>query len=182
MKVAIKIILIYFCLVFITVSCQKGINSSLMKVGLTDAGPSPQDSGYSHVYIDIKQISIGYTGAQNDVWMDLPTNAGIYDLLKLTNNLTTVISNEITVPIGRVGQIRLILGVNNSITIGGASFNLKVASGITSGVKILVDADIKRTQNLWIVLDFNVSKSIIQNGTGDFTLVPVIEVKSISNY
>jgi hypothetical protein len=178
MKKITKLSLLIVFLVSTTISCKKNINSGQLRVDMTDS-PS---NGYEHIYIDLKQVSVHYDGSREDTWMNLPTNKGSYDLLELTNNLTVVIVPECDVPIGKISQIRFILGEQNSVVIDGISYFLKIPSSYTSGIKIKVNQVIKRRKNLLIVLDFNAEKSVKQIGTGNYIMEPVIEVKSVSNY
>ena len=179
MKAIIKFSLTFLCLVFIIVSCEKDINSGRMIVKMTCSNDSVP--AYEHVYVDIKQVSINYLGSKQDSWIDLSTDAGIYDLLELMNDVTIALTDEEKLPIGKVGQIRLLLGNNNTVVVAGTAFPLKVPSAYTSGVKIVVNQEIRRTQKIIITLDFDAEQSINQDN-GDFIMNPVIKVKSISYY
>jgi hypothetical protein len=159
-------------------SCERDINSGTLKVELTDSATTT----YDHIYIDIEKVSVHYSGAQEGSWIDLPTNTGIYDLLLLANDVTVILADEKEIPIGRVSQIRLLLRNNNTIVVGGQIFDLKIPSGYETGIKVQVYQEIKRNQRLLIVLDFDAEKSILQNGTGDYSLHPVVKVKRVSYY
>lgn len=181
MKKIIGLGILFLAFACINVSCNKemNINSGRIKIVMTDA---VQANIYEHVYIDLKQVSINYDEAKPDVWMDLPTNTGIYDLMELTNNVTTVITSETSIPIGKVYQIRLILGDNNSVVINGDSHFLKLPSAYSSGIKVKVNEEISRNENLLVLLDFNADKSIHKDGGDTYIMNPVIDVKNISNY
>ena len=146
-----------------------------VKIHLTDA---PGD--YLKVNIDIKQVRIHIAddSTSNDGWIDLPTNAGIYDLLELQNGIDTTVVDSTIVPAGKVSQIRFILGPNCSVqTKDSVYHDLKVPSGEQSGLKINVHRDIPQGQTLHILLDFDADKSIHQKGNGEFSMKPVIKIK-----
>lgn len=146
-----------------------------VKINLTDA---PGD--YLQVNIDIKQVRIHIAddSSSNDGWIDLPTRAGIYDLLKLQNGIDTTVVDSTVVPSGKVSQIRFVLGPDCSVmTKDSVLHDLKVPSGEQSGLKINVHRDIPAGQTLHVLLDFDADKSIHQKGNGDFSMKPVIRIK-----
>jgi hypothetical protein len=180
MKAKINLILTVGLIALLNGSCEKSANSGYIKTEMTCV--QQDTSAYQQVNVDIKQVSIHYEGSQNDSWIDLPTNSGTYDLLEIRNDITVLISDEARIPIGKVTQIRMLLGTNNSVVLGGVSYYLTVPSAYTSGVKINVDQEIQRNDYLMITLDFRADESINLSGSGNYMLKPVIKVKSVSNY
>ena len=176
MRSILKFTVIIFCILFFIAGCKRGANSGCLQIEMTDI---PPDSVYEHVYIDLQRISINYDGAQSGTWMDLPTKQGVYDLLELQNDITVAITSKTWVPIGRINQIRFILGDNNTVVVRGVSHYMKVPSAYTSGIKILVNYTVGRNHNLIIVLDFDAQKSIHIKGNGDYSMEPVISVRRI---
>ncbi len=74
--------------------------------------------------IDIVDIQINVTDNDNNGWQSLPNlKKGIYNLLDLVNDKDTLLVNA-EIPAGRVQQIRLILGPNNSIRLNDGSSQL----------------------------------------------------------
>src|SRR5215212_11158430 len=93
--------------------CKKDDNNNgggygSMRVKMTDA---PGD--YKEVNVDIKLVEINHNGN----WIALSTNAGVYDLLKLRDSVTVPISDSVVINRGKVTQIRLILGNNNTVVV-----------------------------------------------------------------
>lgn len=153
--------------------CKKDNNggSGSMRVKLTDA---PGD--YKEVNVDIRMVEIHHDGK----WMALPTNAGVYDLLKLRDSITTPISDSVVINRGKVTQMRLILGDSNTVVVDSVgTFPLKVPSAYNTGIKINVDTEITVDQHLEIVLDFDAAQSVNKTGNGEYILEPVIKVKSV---
>lgn len=152
--------------------CKKSDPNGYMTVKMTDA---PGD--YMHVNVDIQKVEVHYANGNN--WVTLSTNAGVYDLLALQNNVTAVLANNTQVPAGKVSQMRLMLGTNNTVqlTADSSIHPLTIPSAYNSGVKINVDQTIPSNQTLVITLDYDADKSINKNGNGEYIMNPVISVK-----
>ena len=85
-------------------STQNGTGA--IRINLTDA-----PAKYLEVNVDIKQVRIHVSddSSSTDGWIDLPTNAGIYNLLDLQNGIDTTIVDSTLIPAGKVSQIRFVL-------------------------------------------------------------------------
>ena len=137
-----------------------------MALRLTDA---PGD--YEAVFIDVKEVIIKYSNGRED--LNLGINAGIYDLLELTNGVNVLLFND-EVPAGNISQIRLVLGANNTIVVDGQTIPLDTPSAQQSGLKIQVDKTLEPGILYEFMLDFDVDKSIVAQGNGGYSLKPVI--------
>lgn len=151
-------------------SCNKDEKSRL-SIYLTDA---PAD--YDAVNIDIVRVEIKATSDQGENgWQELPINAGIYNLLEFTNGMDTLLSS-VELPAGKVSQLRLILGNNNTIVVNGSSqpLPLETPSAQQSGLKFNIHADLEEgvTYKLWI--DFDCARSVVVTGANEYKLKPVI--------
>ncbi len=172
-----KKLLILFIFITALISCQKdnlteNTASSRIIFKLTDA-----PAAYDKVFIDI----VGARVIINDSIIDLNVNTGIYNLLDFVNGKDTVLVDQ-EIPSGKLSQIRLILGDNNSLMIGNESFDLKTPSAQQSGLKLNVHEDFVQGIGYEYTIDFDASRSIVQTGNGKFILKPVLKVftKSIS--
>jgi hypothetical protein len=98
---------------------------------------------------------------------------GVYNLLDFRNGIDTVLASS-DLPAGTLSQMRLVLGSNNSVVIGGQAFPLKTPSAQQSGLKFNIHAKLTSgiVYRLWI--DFNAGSSIVTTGNGGFILKPVI--------
>jgi hypothetical protein len=161
-------------LLFAVVIASLGLNScdsdSSQKsypynVRMTDA-PGP----YEEVNIDLQAVEV--TG-NNGVTIFLNTTAGIYNLLDLSNGLTTLIATSVLND-AQVGQIRLILGSNNTVVTNGVSYPLSTPSAEQSGLKLLVNQTLEADIQNEILIDFDANASIIQTGNGSYKLKPVL--------
>ena len=102
------------------------------------------------------------------------------NLLDFQNGLDTLIGQAF-VPAGKLNQIRLILGPNNSIVTATDSVSLKVPSGSQSGLKLLVNYTLQADLVYEFSLDFDAHRSIVLKGNGDYSLKPVIRVFTSSS-
>ncbi|HRG37722.1 MAG TPA: DUF4382 domain-containing protein [Bacteroidia bacterium] len=169
---------------FLIQACKKDVISgqapvstgtAAIRVKLTDA-----PANYLQVNVDIKQVRIHISADSNstDGWIDLPTNAGIYNLLELRNGIDTTLVDSTLIPAGKVSQIRFVLGPNSSVmTADSVLHDLKVPSGQQSGLKINVHRDIPAGYTFNLLLDFDAEKSVNEKGNGDFSMKPVIRIK-----
>lgn len=144
-----------------------------VEVRLTDA---PGD--YEEVNIDIQGVEIhSNTGNQSNGWMALNISPGVYSLLELTNGLDTLLGT-IELPAGKISQIRLKLGENNTLKVDGVTKDLSTPSAQQSGLKLNLHADLQEGITYKILLDFDVARSIVDKGTGNYSLKPVIRAIS----
>jgi hypothetical protein len=158
-------------LAFAIVSCRKEENgTSKMTVKMTDA---PGD--FQQVNVEVLQVEVH----SSQGWVSLPTNQGVYDLLTLQNDITTVLVNQGELPAGHMDQFRLILGANNTIMIDSLVHPLQTPSSHHSGLKINVNADFAPNETYELLIDFDAGQSIVEQGNGGFLLKPVIKSQGI---
>lgn len=165
----LSVIALFLAMAF--VGCRKdnndfGDGTSFLKFNLTDA-PGPYD-----------EVNVEIIGAQviiNDSVVDLEVNEGVYNLLDLTNGKDTILVED-QVPAGRLSQVRLILGSDNSIVIGDDTYELKTPSAQQSGLKLKVHADFLQGVAYEYTIDFDAARSIVVTGNGGYILKPVLRV------
>lgn len=162
-------VLLFTCssIVFAVVACKKDSSTTALRVKLTDAPAS-----YEEVNIDLKEVRLKFDNDTSS-WITLQTNAGIYNLLELQNGVDTLIS-EAVVPQGKIKEVRLVLGENNSIKASGETYPLTIPSGSESGLKIKVDKSLRASVDS-LTIDFDAALSVV-NEAGWFKLRPVIRV------
>ena len=166
-----------FALILAFQSCKKSDSSnsqpSKINIYLTDA---PAD--YQAVWIDIQQVMVqSDADSQGDSgWISVPLlKPGKYNLLDLRNGKDTLLGG-VSLPAGKVSQIRLILGEDNQVVLeDGSTVDLKTPSAQESGLKLNVDADLKAGIPYELVMDFDAGRSIVKAGnSGQYILKPVI--------
>lgn len=155
---------------FLWVACSDDDRGNArIEVRLTDA---PGD--YEKVNIDIQAVEVHSSeGEQSSGWTSLTVNKGVYNLIDLTNGLDTLLA-EAELPAGKISQIRLILGSDNSVQIDGNEIHLTTPSGSQSGLKLNVQTELTEGITYKILLDFDAARSIVKRGNGDYNLKPVI--------
>ena len=141
-----------------------------LEVRLTD---DPGD--YEEVNIDILDIQINVTDNENNGWQSLPNvRKGIYNLLDLVNDKDTLLVNA-DIPAGRVQQIRLVLGPDNTIKLNDGTVEpLETPSAQQSGLKLNIHQDVLGGILYTLVMDFDAARSIVTTGNGKYILKPVI--------
>jgi hypothetical protein len=178
-----------------------GGSNGTIKVSLTDA---PSDlANVSQVNITVDEVRVhdeaassaadgGPDAAGDGVdgrgWIVLCSEQRTYDLLGLTNNRFAPLCTQaladggsdaasISVPAGRISQVRLhVVSAQLVFSDGTAPVSLAVPSGATSGLKIDVGQDVPAGGTLDLKLDFDAAASITRQGTGTYTLHPVLRV------
>lgn len=170
----LKSFLLSIIVVFTLFSCDNNsddpIGKSILRISLTD---SP--GNYEAVYVDIQEIRVNATNEDESGWVTLDNvNAGVYDLVKLTNGIDTLLG-ENEIPAGKISQIRLILGDQNSVVDGEDSVEMKTPSAQQSGLKLKVNATLEAGLAYDILLDFDAARSVVKAGnSGKYILKPVI--------
>lgn len=157
-------------------SCKK-LAGSNVQFRLTDA---PGD--YDSVIVEVKAISILYADADSaNGWVQLNTKAGFYDLLQLQNDISVAIADKKDLRPGKINQVRFELGETNYVVVGGIRFDLKVPSGMQTGIKINLNTTLEAGRDYVITLDFDAKASIVTPGLENtYLLKPVIKVKAIA--
>lgn len=164
-----KIMFVTFIgLLFIQISsCNKDKNSEKahLSVRMTDA-----PANYDAVVIDVQGLEITGSGGGTVL---LSINAGVYNLLELSNGVNTLIATG-DLNAGAVSQIRLILGTNNTVKVAGVDYPLSTPSAMQSGLKLQVHQTFEAGVSYSILLDFDASQSIVSKGNNEYQLKPVI--------
>ena len=89
--------------------------AAVLNVRLKDAPAVIYDS----VMIDVQGVEVNSNNG--NAALMLGANAGLYNLLDYANGKDTLIASD-TIPITTISQIRLILGSNNYVVIGGTRY------------------------------------------------------------
>lgn len=170
----------FFLLALITVSlsffaCNKNDSSASdsskahLQVYLSD-----DPGNYDAVFIDVQDVKINYSNDTANGWVSLnQVNRGSYDLLRLINDKDTILGNA-DVNTGTIEQIRLILGSNNYVRIGGVNYPLETPSAQQSGLKLNIHQAVNAGILYKLLMDFDVARSIVKTGNSKYILKPVI--------
>lgn len=156
----------------ISSGCKKKEGDSQMTVKMVDA---PGD--FQQVNVEVLQVQVHHSGQG---WINLPTVAGVYDLLTLQNDVSATLVNAGTLPSGDLQQLRLILGDENTVMVDSLYYPLATPSAQQSGLKINLNTNFAPNTQYELVLDFDAEQSIVTQGNGSYSLKPVIRVLSIN--
>lgn len=159
------------CLALFTLSrCSKSdLSTTTLEVRLTD-GPGD----YEEVNIDIQGVEVHTDGGDPATgWKPLTITAGVYNLLKLTDGIDTLLGKT-ELPSGHIEQIRLKLGNNNSVKSLGQTSVLNTPSAQQSGLKLVINTNLQEGITYKLLLDFDAARSVVSTGSGKFNLKPVI--------
>lgn len=131
---------------------------------------------FKAVNIDIQKILVKYDGSGNEQEVKL-NHPGVYNLLDFSNGYDTLLGS-ITVPPGKISQIHIMFGQNNSFVNDSENVTLNLAPEIENGMIISTDQKVTEEKifNLWI--DFDASRSVISSGNRNYSLRPVVRVFS----
>lgn len=153
------------------VSCNtKNNGNAQLKFSLTDA-PSVE---YTAVNLDVQGIEVGVGEASKSDWVALDLiQPGIYNLLDYRNGENILLANE-AFPAGKISQVRLILGPDNTVIKDGIEYPLTTPSAQESGLKFNFNQVLEADLMYSFVIDFDASRSIVETGNGKFLLKPVI--------
>jgi len=168
-------------------ACSSG-DTGRLSLSLTD---KPTDQ-YKAVYITIAEIDVNNEADPDDVWTTVATPNQTYDLLALANGVRQELALA-NLAAGSYSQLRLIIGTQatDGINILGQAHpfanyvigadddvhELKVPSGIQTGVKIVKGFAINENQTTELILDFDASRSVVVAGnSGKFLLKPTVKV------
>ena len=178
-----SIILFSFLLVFSS-SCNKADDDNVGTANLSVHLKSSEHfkaSSYQAVNLDIQQVyyhNSTDSGATSG-WFELETNSGIYDLLKDSQALDTLLAFDSSLKVQTISQIRIVLGEENSVLKGGQTYALETPSAQSSGIKVQVHAELMAGKDYKMYMNINMDKSILETGNGTVKLKPVIDATVI---
>lgn len=164
-----KNLIIIFSVLLIISACSND-ETARIRVTMIDA-----PANYNAVNVDVQDVMINASAGENG-WVSISDSAiGTLNLLELVGGLEAVLADK-EVPAGKLSQIRLVLGSNNSIVVNGATYALSTPSAQQSGLKLQVHENLEEGITYEFKLDFDAAKSIVESGNGNYSLKPVIRV------
>lgn len=155
-------------------SSDKDNGTSRIVVKMTD-GPGD----YDNVFVEVLDVKIKSSSDTDEGgWVSIGNvNPGVYDLLELTGGVTLLLA-ENDVPSGFIGQMRLILGENNTVVKDGVTYPLNTPSAQQSGLKLKINQNLEPNITYNFLIDFDVNHSIVveAGNSGNYNLHPVLRV------
>jgi len=168
-----------------------GSATGVLSLSLLDA---PTDE-YQAVYVTIDEVQVHMAGG---AWEVVGSPDKTYNLLELVNGVREQLGIT-ELETGHYTQMRLIIGddpdsginifsqshpfANYMIDLSDDYHELKIPSGLQTGIKIVHGFDINENQTTELILDFDASKSIVKAGaSGKWLLKPTIKVLETEEY
>jgi hypothetical protein len=161
-------------------ACQgSSTGNATMSVHLVD-GPS---GTFTQVNLHVVKVEISKDGTG---WITLGTPNVTVDLLSLTGGVAETLVDGASIPAGTYGQMRLVLGDGNTVCTeplvegacpAAALHDLKVPSGMQSGVKLDVHFDVQPDTTKDVFVDFDAHRSVFVHqagSSGQYILRPVV--------
>ena len=145
-----------------------------LKMYLIDS-PAALDS----VIICVTRVEVHKAGSDSTSgWFVINDSTRYFDLLQLTNGASAILGDT-SLPAGQYTQIRLFIGDGSYVIDQGIKHDLEVPSDSQSGLKLIHQFTIEPVKLYELLLDFNVEKSIIITGNGQYKLKPTIKVTPV---
>lgn len=187
------------CAALLVAACGGGGDDSAATGTLRTAMTDAPSCGYDNVFVTVDRIRVNNSataspdsGGWSELVLDQPRQI---DLLDLQNGVIEELG-ELTLPVGRIQQVRFVLVDNatanpadidfdpdadptrapNHVVFSAGGFEeLKTPSGQQSGVKINVGIDVAEGQVADLLIDFDACKSVVEAGnSGNYLLKPVL--------
>ncbi len=160
------------CIFIILSGCSKSTKTTSkgeIKIYLAD---EPTD--FDAVNIVVSQVSVHTSDGDTVLgWRVICDTTQTFDLLELRNGAMVLFADHQLDP-GHYTQIRLKVGDGSHVIVDSSQYDLEIPSGYQSGIKINHQFQIEEDVTYELLLDFDAQKSIIEKGTGQYQLKPVI--------
>jgi len=144
-------------------------DDAVMNVKLVDA---PID-GYKEINLNVQEVRIYREAEESDNasdesgWITLGRPNRTINLLELVGGVSETLVEGATLSAGHYTQMRLVLEQGNTVKLADDTVHdLKVPSGLQSGVKLIVNFDVKAGVTKDVFIDFDAANSIRLHRTG----------------
>ncbi|HSD15056.1 MAG TPA: DUF4382 domain-containing protein [Flavobacterium sp.] len=167
------------CISASLVSCNDNDDSEVAGTSKITVRMSDNPGDYDEVNVEVVDVEIQ---SPDGGWMSIGNNPGIYDLLDLTGGVNVILADSV-VPSGYLGQMRLILGDENTVVKDGVTYPLHTPSAQQSGLKLQINQTLQPDFTYNFLLDFDVQHSVVveAGNSGNYNLHPVIRVTTEVN-
>jgi len=175
-KSRLSLLLAALVAIFTVASCESNMNDDLapggdtgkLTVRMTDAPLNidlVEEANVTITRIEARQVVEESEADTSNPFITLYNETETYNLLELRNGVTeTLVDMEI--PTGDYDLIRLYVDEASLTLTNGETYDVKVPSGQTTGIKVFIDPELQVEGGLTseLLLDFDVSKSFVMKG------------------
>jgi hypothetical protein len=169
-------------------ACEREVFFGRIVIEITD-GPFPIEI-IEEASIRVFKFEAHQVGSEEDAGMILISeDTMIYNLIDLRNGVTENLA-ESEIKTGEYDYFRMYVDKASLTIIDGESFDVKVPSGSTSGIKVKIDRSVLVEEGLTseLLLDIDLSKSFVLKGNYNtpagikgFNFKPVVRAINISD-
>ena len=157
---------------FLLLSCdeESSFEYTNIEVKLTASS-----AAYEKVIIELNSIRLYHLSPDNKgTWIELDkAGTDTYNLLEYKNGKNALISSTKIAP-GKLTQLSLTFGKNNSIVTSDGTFELNLLSPESPEVLVYFDGGFNYEEDKIVFLDFDIYKSITLKTNGAFYLQPIL--------
>jgi hypothetical protein len=157
-----------------------GDNTGRLSLSLTDK----PTHDYKEVWVTIQDVYVHAESDPEGSWTKILDVNRTVDLLTLANGVRLELG-MVDLAAGHYTQMRLMIGLVNSVDpgqfanyvvdTGNRIHDLKIPSGVQSGIKLVQGFDINENSTTELIFDFDVAASVVATGnSGKYILRPTI--------
>jgi Domain of unknown function (DUF4382) len=176
--------ILFACVAFSLVifACSKDDSAGASDEGSIELRLTDGPGMFEAVNIDIigAEIKTSKDTAKNGGWLPLTVRTGVFNILALSNGVDTLLGST-KLPLADIKEIRLMLGANNSVKVGGVTYPLTIPSGGESGLKLKFEHKLLAGVTYKVKLDFDAAKSIKEEKKGEYKLRPRLRLITVAN-
>lgn len=167
-RAKILIMLLTAVSMLMVVSCNKEkTNASNLRFKLTDA-----PGAYDAVNIDIQGVKVFST---TQGWVTFQSDLGVVNILDYMNGQTTLLAQG-TIDAGTITAAQLVIGNNNSVVIGGITYQLSSPASLQSGLSLNLNNSLQAGGTYEWTIDFDAAQSIAISAAGSYVLTPTLHL------
>ena len=152
--------------------CKKDNNASNVAVRLKDA-----PANWDKVNLEIKGVQLRGSSGE---WITVPMNTRVIDILQLRDS--SVLLGNVHMPVGTISEIKLMVGTQNTITIGNLTFTISIDLADEDDLVLQVHETVGASGTFVLVVDLDAANSVLDDGDGQhFHLKAHLSEKSHHN-
>lgn len=165
---------------FLFQACNSSSNANSNGKGTVTASMTDSPGTFTALNVQVVRIEAHKTSVSDSTsgWVTICDSTVNVNIMDLTNGKTHLLGSN-NIDAGTYNQIRLVLGTNNTVTMGKMTYPITIPSGSQTGIKINTNMTINPGENFNLLLDFNAAQSVHMTGNGKFMMKPVIHAVEV---